>query len=47
MPSDVCVAMYDDGPKWGNGDPLCGADMPLDIVQREFPRSSKLGMVEG
>ena len=44
MPSDVCVAMYIDGPKQRNGNPPCGTDMPLDIIQREC---LGVGRVEG
>ena len=29
---DACVVMYADGPKWGNGNPLCGIDRPPDIT---------------
>ena len=47
MPSDVCVAMYIDGSKWKDGDSLCGTDMPLDIVQREFLRHNRVRVAEG
>ena len=47
MPSDVCVAMYVDSSKWRNGDPPCGRDMPLDIMQREFLRHSRVGSSRG
>ena len=43
MPLYVCVAMYLDGPKWGNGDPLCGVDMPLHIIQKEFLKCGMVG----
>ena len=36
VPSDVCLAMNIYSPKQRNGDPLCGTDMPLDIVHTEF-----------
>ena len=42
MPSGICVVMYIDGPKWRNGDPLCGKDVPLDIVQTEFLGHSRV-----
>ena len=31
------------GPKWRNGDPLCGMDVPLDIIQTEFFGCSRVG----
>ena len=34
---DTGVAMYADGPKWGNGDPLSGMDRSPDIIQAELP----------
>ena len=32
VPLDVCLAVDIYGPKQRNGDPLCGTDVPLDIV---------------
>ena len=46
-PLDICAVVYVDDPKQGNGDPLCSAHMPLDIVQREFLRCSKVGSDRG
>ena len=47
VPSDICVAMNIDGPKWRNGDPPCAIDMPLDISQTEFLGAVGLQAVEG
>ena len=43
MPSEICVAVYIDHPKQRNVGPLCGTDMPLDIIQREFLRHGRVG----
>ena len=43
MPSDVSLAININGPKWRNGDPPCGMDMPLDVVQTEFLWHSRVG----
>ena len=47
LPSDICLAMNIDGPKWKNGDAPCGTDMPLDIVQREFLGCSRVRSCRG
>ena len=47
MPSDVCLAVDIYSSKWRIGDPPCGMDMPLDVIQVEFLRCSGVGAVEG
>ena len=34
---DAYVAMYANGPKWGNGNPLSGMKRSPDIIQAELP----------
>ena len=46
-PSDVCAAVYLDGPKQMNVYPLCGMDMLLDTVQTEFLRCGRAGGCRG
>ena len=36
VPLNVCLAMNIYSPKQRNGDPPCGTDVPLDIIQTEF-----------
>ena len=38
----TCVAMYANGPKWGNGDPPIGTDRPPDIIQVELPECCRV-----
>ena len=47
MPSDVCIAMYIDGPKWRNGAPPYGMGIPLDIIQTEFLGHGRVGNCRG
>ena len=47
VPLHICVAVNIDGPKQGNGDPLCGMDLPLDIIQTEFLGCSRVGGCRG
>ena len=47
MPSDVCVAVYVDSPKQGNGDHMCGMDTPLDISRENSLSAVGSGAVEG
>ena len=44
---NACPAMYANGPKWGNSDPLGGMDVPLNIIQAKFSGCCRVGACGG